>query len=138
LIVNKVYADLGTQIWRYTNNRFYYNPTNAKVYTPLEIANMLCSQYPTIQYNGQVDNSISSYAGYIYVRADSYNGDTTAFKSAMNGVQLVYELATPQTIQLTPTQINSLLDTNNIWSDTGNISVKYKDSIQHYIDSKLG
>lgn len=38
-----------------------------------------------------------------------------------NNIQLVYELATPLTIQLTPTQVKSLLGQNNVWADTGDI-----------------
>lgn len=41
------------------------------------------------------------------------------------GAQVVYELATPVTYQLTPTQINTLQGQNNIWADTGNISLEY-------------
>ena len=48
----------------------------------------------------------------------------TAFKSLLssNNLQVVYELATPQTIQLTPTQVKSLLGSNNVWADTGDIN----------------
>ena len=38
-----------------------------------------------------------------------------------NNLQVIYELATPQTYQLTPTQVKSLPGVNNIWADTGNI-----------------
>ena len=38
-----------------------------------------------------------------------------------NNLQICYKLATPQTYQLTPTQVKSLLGVNNIWADTGNI-----------------
>ena len=115
------YVDMGNPTWGYTNGRFYYNPTDAKVYAQTDVANMLCSQYPTSPYTSQADNSISSYAGYIYVRADSYNGDITAFKQAMNGVQLVYELATPSTFYTQPTSIKSLEGVNNVWDDCGQI-----------------
>lgn len=40
---------------------------------------------------------------------------------ASKPLQVVYELTTPQTIQLTPTMVKSLLDTNNIWADTGDV-----------------
>jgi hypothetical protein len=40
----------------------------------------------------------------------------------MSGVQLVYELATPTTVQLTPTEVRTLLNNNNIFADTGNIN----------------
>ena len=41
-------------------------------------------------------------------------------------LQVVYPLATPTEIQLTPTQINNLLGVNNMYSDTGDITVKHK------------
>jgi hypothetical protein len=37
------------------------------------------------------------------------------------GAQVVNIGATPTTYQLTPTQVNSLLGTNNVWADTGDI-----------------
>jgi hypothetical protein len=47
-------------------------------------------------------------------------------KSAVNGFILCYELATPLTIDLTPQQMTTLLGTNNIWSDAGDVTVEYK------------
>lgn len=40
---------------------------------------------------------------------------------ADNPTQFVYELATPQTYQLNPTLVKSLLNTNNIWANTGDV-----------------
>ena len=52
--------------------------------------------------------------------------------------KLVYPLATPQTYQLTPTQVDALLGVNNVFNDTnGDTEVQYKDSIQHYIDTRV-
>jgi hypothetical protein len=59
------------------------------------------------------------------------------FKQAMSGVQLVYELATPVTYQLTPTEIETLLGANNIWSDAGNMAVTYPADTKLYIDNKI-
>jgi phage-related protein len=47
------------------------------------------------------------------------------FKTAYAGLQIVYEFATPLTYQLTATQVAFLLGANNIWSDTGDISIEY-------------
>ena len=44
---------------------------------------------------------------------------------ADNPLQVAYKLATPQTYQLTPTEVKTLLGTNNIWADSGDITVKY-------------
>jgi hypothetical protein len=76
------------------------------------------------------DNTISLYpsygGGYIFV-VDIAKAELTAeqFKTAMSGVQFCYELATPVTYQLTPQEITTLIGTNNVWADTGNVSVTY-------------
>lgn len=43
----------------------------------------------------------------------------------LEGLEIVYKLATPTTISLTPTQVNSLLGNNNIWADSGDVDVVY-------------
>lgn len=45
------------------------------------------------------------------------------------GAEVVYDLATPQTIQLTPTEIALLEGTNNVWCDTGEVRVVYQESM---------
>lgn len=42
-----------------------------------------------------------------------------------NPIQTVYELATPETYQLTPQQVSALLGANTIWSDAGQIDIIY-------------
>lgn len=56
------------------------------------------------------------------------------YASVPNGLDIssataVYTLATPTTIQLTPTQIDSLLGRNNVWADSGDVTVWYVDEI---------
>ena len=85
--------------------------------------------------------------GCVYVRAtagsdniiikDTNYTDATAFTTAMDGVQLVYELATPQTYSLTGQEVEILKGSNNIWSD-GDVTVDYYADIQLYIEKKLG
>lgn len=53
---------------------------------------------------------------------------------ASNNVQLVYPLATPQTYQLTPTQVRTLLGLNNIYADTGDIEIEYRGDIVNLYD----
>ena len=73
------------------------------------------------------NNSIASDTTTgIYIRDDANSSLSAAdFKAAMSGVDFVYELATPIEIQLTPTEVRTLLGNNNIFADTGNIEVKY-------------
>lgn len=44
-------------------------------------------------------------------------------------IQMCYELATPQTYQLTAQQIEALLGANNLWASAGDITVKYTENI---------
>ena len=56
-----------------------------------------------------------------------YDAITTEadFKTAITGQSVIYKLATPTTIQLTPAQVKTLLGLNNIFADTGDISLSY-------------
>jgi len=53
-------------------------------------------------------------------------------------VQLYHYLATPQTYQLTPQQIQTLVGQNNVWSDAGEVEVTYKADVQLYIGKLIG
>ena len=87
-----------------------------------------------------VDKAIRAVTGYVRLTDTSYNGNLTNFMSDMVAYPLtiVYPLATPQTIQLTPQQLTTLLGKNNIWADTGDISVRYRADTKLYIDQQIG
>ena len=72
----------------------------------------------------------STASGYVTVYDDRYNtsSSASAFKTAVTGQTLVYPLATPLTYQLTPEEVDLLLGTNNIWADSGDITVQYGNS----------
>lgn len=75
-----------------------------------------------------VDGSIGMFFGRSALYA-KYSKFTTAEEVnaffAENPTTVVYELATPIEIQLTAQEIRTLLDENNIWCDSGDISVGY-------------
>ena len=54
--------------------------------------------------------------------------NASAFQAALvtTPIQVVYELATPVVYQLDPVTLASLKGRNNIWADTGNVSVTYR------------
>lgn len=54
-----------------------------------------------------------------------------------NPLVVVYPLATPIEYQLTAQQITTLLGVNNIWADTGDVSVNYRADTKLYIDKKV-
>ena len=53
------------------------------------------------------------------------------------GAEVVYELDTPQTYQITPVEVSTLLGTNNIWADTGDVTLTYPCDLKLYIDKKI-
>ena len=80
----------------------------------------------------------------------SYNGETlpgewisdrdvySAGATPTIGAQVVYELATPITIQLDPVQIATIAgQTNNVWADAGDVTVEYAADLKTYIDNKI-
>ena len=150
LTVDRAMVDLGTLEWSYdaTNKRFGSTSLNTvikKVESNYDIANAICSQYKTTYLNSiyaQTDNYfvVVSTAGAVSVRDTQYT-DAPTFKTAMNGVQLCYELAEPRTIQLTPKQVTTLLGTNNVWSDSGDVSISgftiVNKDVQIHIDNSL-
>lgn len=80
----------------------------------------------------------------VFTDVNAMFSTANAFKSWLaeqknNGtpVQICYPLATLQTYQLTPTEVSTLLGTNNIWTDCGPSTVEYPADTKLYIDKKL-
>lgn len=123
LVVDRAMVDLGTLSWAYssTGGGFASNLTS----TAKSQFKAICSCYP---FKGSYTLVNDKEAGFLYntwiLIKDSSYADASDFKTAMSGQTLVYELATPQTYQLTPQQVELLTGTNNIWSD-GDITAEY-------------
>ena len=97
-----------------------------------------CFKTTTSQYvTGMVDGEIKGNASAVdfYIKWADYAGDTAGVKTALSGQTVCYELATPQTYQLTAQQIQTLLGTNNIWADSGDVDVVYIADTKLYIDN---
>ena len=83
---------------------------------------------------GTQTEGLGGTAACFYVRGDnkwfymSIPGVTTstALETALAGQTLVYPLVTPQTYQLTPQEVSSLLGTNNMWTDADTLTVEYR------------
>lgn len=81
---------------------------------------------------------IASYAGETINEPwissiDEYVPNT----SPSTGAEVAYTLATPQTYQLTPTEVDTLLGINNIWADTGDVTVEYRADTSLFIEGKV-
>lgn len=124
--------------------------STATEYTPYVAPNTATISFGSAGtvYGGEVDLTtgvLTVDKGYI----SSYNGETLSGEwiSSIDvydgtnqptiGAQVVYELATPQTYQLTPAQLRSLVGTNNLTSSTGEVTeVEYitNDTIAWLLD----
>lgn len=103
----------------------------SSIFSVIDSNSITGPQGTTPSPNGVMAENMS---GYIYF---NYTDVTTVddFKNAMDGVDFIYELATPIEIDLTPTQINSLLGSNNIWHDgNGDTSCKHYEITGYSLD----
>ena len=140
LVVDRAMVDPGTLDWENYNvsgTRVFRTQSLANAALQYDGLNIICSNYPTVAASQRKDKSISIGSNSSVWIIDSNYSDASAFKTAMNGVQLVYELATPITYQLTPQEITSLLGENNLWADTGNSDVEYRADTKLYITKKI-
>ena len=130
LTIDRGYTDMGSLAWFITQTGTFKAPVNdIKVATAAGLdSDLVCSIYAntTTDHNAgasQPDDSIWRYAGNTahVVAKDSAYSDATAFKTAVTGQTLVYPLATPTTISLTPQTVKALVGENHIQASTGDV-----------------
>ena len=144
LTVDRAMVDLGTLNWSYITDftypafRVYGSnaPTGIK-----ENSAMTCTAYKFVgnfaswnaitQGGNCVIGGVTSAKGCV-IRDDAYT-DAASFKASVAGQTLAYELATPTTYNLTPTEIKSLYGENNIYANCGSTSVTYRADTTSYI-----
>ena len=144
LVVTHKIKDLGSLSWTresFNNKIHWYSSLvdNMKQTSFALNANLICSCYSSnttsAVYGGT--ESISSYDRRFYIYDTVYDDVTKTsaeFKNYMQGVQVVYELAEPFTVELPDGEpITALVGTNNVYADSGDIEVTYKKSIDDAI-----
>lgn len=119
-VIGKV--DLGSLTWQYNsaNNVFYASISDKVVYSSAN-QNILCANYPnanTTLANMPDKTILETFIGNsrdVAIKDTLYNGDTTTFKTAMSGVYLYYELATPVQTDISSylTDFNPIITNNN-------------------------
>ena len=111
-----------------------YDLTRNVVGTGAVMQNVISNALPSKPFNAlQSINGpgIALASNQTYGISVMYPNTTLTTASAINAflaehpIDVVYELATPQTYQLTPTEVTTLLGDNTIWADTGDVSVTY-------------
>ena len=130
LTVDRAMVDLGTLTW--VSLSWGYRSTALqtvakKPSSNAQVANLLAEKYATQSYESSATNGISlSVDGYLAVT-------TTVSPSG----QLVYDLATPTTIQCDPQTVQTLIGDNNVWGGSG-VSIDYYADAKLYIEKMLG
>lgn len=105
--------DLGTPTWYYSTDyhSFTARITDMAIGTYSIAGNILCANYQTKSHQALDREStgiaVSNNTNVVIIKDPAYT-DAETFKTAMNGVMLVYELATPTTEQLTSTENASI------------------------------
>lgn len=117
-------VDLGSLNWTLSGSTFVSQEmSNIKIpVTANEVMNILCAKYYTSSIYDIGDKKVCISTGSkIWVQDGSYN-DAATFKTAMSGVYLFYELATPTTEEGTPFAENIEVDDYGTmyWLDTNN------------------
>ena len=130
MVIDRAMVDLGTLNWtKNATGQFFStlsDDTNAADDKLGE--NLLCSCYKGGNaYTGNVNYTICIRVGTnkrIWAKDDRYSTGTE-LQTALAGEKLVYELATPIEIPITPTQISALRGQTVLWADSGDVDVEY-------------
>ena len=113
------------------NYRNFYHPNTPTALYGANLKTVISSQYKSESNN----TATSSADNYVWIRGSETSNEIAVkdtskanmtgaeFQTAMTGVTFVYELKTPTTVQLTPTEVATLLGVNNIFSDTGTTTI---------------
>ena len=131
LTVTDVRIDMGSRSYGKNNDYgFYSSLSDVKTFSADSLSTIKCEIYKTAKVADIVAKRETKAIGVantmLYV-ADLDYATASDFKTAMNGVYLVYPLATPQTYQLTPKEVTALVGTNNVWADAGTqVTVEYR------------
>ena len=125
LTVDRAMVDLGSLTWYKVTGNAYANWSTTGVSDINFVANE--ANYISSCYKAYSNNAATAKEdSYIWVNKENRirikdlgKESLTAeqFKATLSGQQFVYELATPQTCQLTPQSITTLVGVNNVWGD---------------------
>lgn len=132
------YKSLGDLNWGYNSGYGFYTSKDSslwgedkpKGFPNNEKASLICTHYKTETYAhttaGTYNGTIAQGVTYMAI-SDNRFTDAQAFKNAMSSVYIAYELANPETIQLTPKQIETLVgQKNNVYHNAnGDTAVKF-------------
>ena len=120
----KLYTGDASESWSFSTDFVYINISDAlRPQSSIGIqSNIIVTATGRDAYTG----FINQY-GNLIIYVPSSITSVTDWKTwlSSNNLQIVYELATPQTYTLTPEEVSTILGYNNISADSGDVSVVY-------------
>lgn len=133
----------GSEAWNYYAGYVYIALSDVKPVSSDDVVDAISNRYVTISANSIAISGLEglgySASGNLIVRD---NTNTTSLASwqaylAQNSLQVAYRLATPLTVQLTPTEVALLHGDNVLTTDADSIETSYSADIALYIDKKI-
>lgn len=129
-------SNIGKENTGWANNyeAFYINISANKGIQPpstLDTPNALSNQLRIVNYRDlrrgdrPFDFSLTSGGSYIEWTSTSMTLEEEKARLAETPIYICYELATPQTYQLSGQQIKTLLGLNNVWADSGTVTAEW-------------
>ena len=144
LVVDMASVDMGSMSWIYNAGVTWFYTEDVKNEiaegSGQVVSNILTPLYKTVSRATapNLDYCICVDSSENVIVKDSRYTDKTVFKTAMSGQTLVYELKTPVVYNLTNLEvIKTLKGLNNVWADTGNVSLEYPADTKLYISKEL-
>lgn len=132
----------GTEPWAlYSNSvyRFAVQTSNGFPNKKAGKTNVISDRFDVGGYNSNNYVAIMSEQSASYADADALKTYLATQYANGTPAMICYELNTPVTYQLSNVEIKTLLaNPNNIWADTGDISVSYKADTKAYVDQNEG
>ena len=134
LTINKYGKKIKDFSWSYSTaaSRFEAIPSPAvkrAVQNNILAAGLMCECYKPAAASGIPNECIGVLTSQKVIIKDNRYTTVSAFTAAMGEYLVVYELSEPIEYQIEPKAITTLLGTNNIWSDAGDVSIVYGDYI---------
>ena len=101
-----------------------------------EAAGEAITAYP-FDSAGNIGKLIRNAGNSVFWVGFPYGTTIEQAKAALVGTGIAYELSSPVEIDLDPVQIKTLYGLNNIWADTGDISLVYRAGLATYTAEQI-
>lgn len=105
-----------------------------------QIPDITCSHYQTVNGDGvylanrQAISLWSTQQRFAIYDPDKESMDATQFQQSLTGVQAVYLLNTPITVQLTGAIVKSVVGSNSISINSGTLNITYQETVGHKLE----